>query len=63
MLLYSTQNVALEFDFAPSGPDQACLFKSFLQSLCPGSGWPLDSVTGRRKAKQNSTGKETLLCT
>lgn len=46
----------LEIGVGPSVPDTACLFK-FLRTLCPRSGCPSDSVTGKRRAKQNSQEK------
>lgn len=36
--------------------------KSFLQSFCPGSHWPHDSVTGKKRAEQNSPGQGKTLC-
>ena len=39
-----------------SRPKHACLKVS--SKVCPGTGWLPDSVTGRRRAKQRSPGKQ-----
>lgn len=58
MLFYWTEKVVLELDFGPCAPDQACLLKSFLESLCSVSGWAPDS--DREKENKPGSGGASL---